>query len=119
VLTVENAWEWRYAIPAETVALQLMRPLKSGESRMYEAMECHGGAKGIGLFLTRLLFTEDTEGAYGMIDLLDADGCIIEEIGVPDRDQFQRIRRKLKCRVLDFEAEAARVRALKANEGER
>lgn len=79
---------------------------------MYEAMEFREGAKGIGLFLTRLLLKEDTEGAYGIIDLLDANGDIIEEIGVPDAAQFQRMKRKLGCRVLDIEAEVAKYRAL-------
>ena len=111
MLIARERWDWRGLIPEEVTTVQLMRPLKSGEGRLYEAMIFKDGAKDIGVFLTQLMFKGDTEGAYAMLDLLADNGDLIEEIGIPDAEQFRRIKRKLGCKVVDVEAEVAKYRA--------
>lgn len=97
-------------LPQETAGLRLVRILSGHRLRSYTPMDCKDGAAGIAQTLNQLFVhgdAIDTEGSYGMIDLLGEDDTIIGEIGIADPKAFQRLRRKLGCTVESTDGEPA------------
>jgi hypothetical protein len=90
-------------LPEGTTGLRLVRPVQPGDRlRAYTAMDCKDGAAGITQTLNQLFIhgdVIDTEGSYGLIDLLGESDTILGEIGIADPAAFQRLRRKLGCRI--------------------
>jgi hypothetical protein len=92
----------RHQVPDEATGMRLVRPV-GDDLREYQAMFTEGGAPVIRMTLQRCFIPVSQEGTYGLIDLLDDDHMIVGEIGIDDAEYFQRLRRKLKCRVVDPE----------------
>ena len=105
---------WSEVLPDEAVAIQLFRLDGSDTGKTYEAMTFGMTRDGIGQFLRQqLIGPEQTrDGGYdGQIDILNENGDLLGEIPISDGVLFQRMRRKLKCRVLDPATGLPRARA--------
>jgi hypothetical protein len=87
-------------------ALSMFRALPDGNGRAYTAVTFPADPRGGCLQIIRMAAfvgwivdsSTDTHG-YGVLDVLDAEGDIIQDYAVVDADGFQRIKRKLDLRV--------------------
>ena len=96
----ESAWGWSADnLPEGAVGIRLVRMVGDG-LRLYEGIRWEDTAA-VAQFLRQQLINPEAlgEGSYGVIDFLDADYNIVGDIGVDDSEVFQRLRRKLNCRV--------------------
>lgn len=88
---------------AEARALSAFRILTNGEGRAYSVAEAASGRHAIELVLRRArafgYVTEPTDGCYAMLDVLDADGSIVQDYGIPHAQAFRWWKRQLHLRV--------------------
>lgn len=83
-------------VPETATAIRLVRPV-GDDLREYAAMECKSGAAGIDQLLRQCLV--QGVGDYGLADFLNDNNDIVGEVDL-SRDEFRRLVRKLKCRVV-------------------
>jgi len=89
------------AIPESAHALTVFRVLKNGEGRSYTAAtfppDPLAGCRRF-LRIARLWLTDDEDG-YGVLDVLNENGDIIEDFTIRDAAGFQQIKRRLHLEV--------------------
>jgi hypothetical protein len=110
--------------PAGAVGLSAMRALPSGAARQYTAVEYERGWTGVEHFIRTLravgyVKPSSAEDCYAVLDVLDKDGDIIGDYAIPTSKAFAFVKRKLKLRVVDVEAEVERHRREQASSGTR
>lgn len=101
LLKPSGMWWSRDDLPATTSGLRLVRVLGGDRLRAYTVMDCKDGAAGIAHTLNQCFVTDsavDEDGSYGLVDLLDGYE-IVGEIGIAEASAFQRLRRKIGCKV--------------------
>lgn len=98
-------------------ALTIFRALDNGDGRAYTAVTFPQDPRGGCLEAVRRFafigqIVDWGEGAhpedsYGVLDVLDADGDIIQDYAIPTAQDFQAIKRRLNLRVDDPGASGA------------
>jgi hypothetical protein len=89
------------AIAPDAHALTLFRVLKNGEARGYTATtfprnpraDCQRFVR-----MARFWLTEDADG-YGVLDVLNENGDIVQDFTIADSAGFQQIKRRLHLKV--------------------
>lgn len=94
----------RCNVAENAYALTLFRGLANGDGRAYTATTFPrnpwaGCERFIRIARRVGWLTDDIDAAYGVLDVLDADGDIIQDFGVLDSRSFQQIKRRLDLRV--------------------
>lgn len=92
------------SIPApdpRAVALTAFRALPDGGGRQYTATTFpqdpwQGCERMIRMAAAVGFVTESAPGAYAVLDVLDVDGDIIQDYGIPDARAFRWLKRKLR-----------------------
>jgi hypothetical protein len=89
------------SLSREAHALTVFRVLKNGEGRAYTATTFPADPfAGCARFLrlARFWLTDDADG-YGVLDVLNANGDIVQDFTIKDAAGFQQIKRRLHLRV--------------------
>jgi hypothetical protein len=88
----------------DATGFKLFRGLPDGTARDYTGVEFTRGWSGADQFRRQLLAVgylknPSTEPSFGVLDVLNAAGDIIQDYNVPTPKAFRYIKRKLKLRV--------------------
>ena len=85
-------------VPKNVTGIRLVRKVVE-ELRVYEAVYFTRGCVGVCTTLRQcMVWDKDPETEYGLADLIDEQGDIVDEVPL-DRERFQTLRRKLRCHV--------------------
>ncbi|MCX4474842.1 hypothetical protein OOK41_31780 [Micromonospora sp. NBC_01655] len=99
----------------DATGLTLFRALPNDDCRAYSEVEFTQGRAGVARFLHRLRAlgyirnsSADPKSGYGVLDVLNADGDIVQDYEVTSSRAHAYIKRKLRLTVVRPPAEAAR-----------
>lgn len=83
--------------------LSAFRTLKNGKSRQYTAVAFkrgwHGLERTLRMYRKLGWITESRRTSYAILDVLNRDGDIIQDFGIPDWSSWHQIKRRLGLRV--------------------
>ena len=105
------------------VGLSVIRGLRNGSMRQYTSVEFTRGWPGVDHFLRQLracgyVRPSGVGPSYAVLDVLDVDEDIVQDYDIPTAAAFRYVKRKLKLRVVDVDAELAKIGRSRASESE-